>query len=235
VNRVPAFIFARGGSRGLPNKNILDFAGKPLISWTIKQAMENPRIDRVIVSTDSPEILEISKYYGAEVPFLRPAELASDTSPEILSWKHALNFLNQTEGEIPKLFLSLPCTSPLRAQSDIDNNLDCLLEKQGDIAISVCPSQRSPYFNMVRLDGNNQATLVAKSEENFFRRQDVPKTYDITTVVYSARSLYVLGTNDLMGGKVFASVVDRNRAIDIDDQLDFEIAEYLFQKKNGER
>lgn len=234
MNKVPAFIFARGGSRGLSNKNILDFAGRPLISWTINQAIENPRIERVIVSTDSPEISEISKYYGAEVPFLRPSELASDTSPEILSWKHALNFLKQTEGKIPEIFLSLPCTSPLRAQSDIDNNLDCLLEKQADIAISVCPSQRSPYFNMVKLEENNQASLVMKSEKYFSRRQDVPGTYDLTTVVYSARSLYVLETNDLMSGNVFASVVDRDRAIDIDDQFDFEIAEYLFQKKNGE-
>lgn len=87
---------------------------------------------------------------------------------------------------------------------------------------------------MVKLEENNQASLVMKSEKYFSRRQDVPGTYDLTTVVYSARSLYVLETNDLMSGNVFASVVDRDRAIDIDDQFDFEIAEYLFQKKNGE-
>ena len=233
MDKIFAFIFARGGSRGLIKKNIREFAGKPLISWTILQALENPRIERVIVSTDSPEIAEISKNYGAEVPFLRPANLASDASPEILSWKHALSYLMEHEGKIPEFFLTLPCTAPLRLQSDIDNNLDCLVSKKGDLVISICPSQRSPYFNMVTLDGNHQVDLVMKSERPFTRRQDTPQIFDITTVAYSAKSSYILETDNLMEGKVFASLVDRNRAIDIDDALDFEIAEYLFKKESG--
>ena len=233
MDKVYAFIFARGGSRGLIKKNIREFAGKPLISWTILQALENPRIERVIVSTDSPEIAEVSRNYGAEVPFLRPAKLASDTSPEILSWKHALSYLKENEGDCPKFFLTLPCTAPLRLQSDIDNNLDCLFSKKGDLIISVCPSQRSPYFNMVTIDNNQQVDLVMKPEKPFTRRQDTPQIFDITTVAYSARSSYILETDNLMEGNVFASLVDRNSAIDIDDALDFEIAEHLFKKKGG--
>jgi len=235
MTEVTSFIFARGGSRGLRNKNTLDFAGKPLIAWTIEQALANPRIERVIVSTDSVEIANISRAYGAEVPFLRPADLASDTSPELHSWKHALNFLKDTEGIFPKIFLSLPCTAPLRIQVDIDRNLDCLFENNGDMAISVSPSMRSPYFNMVQLDHAGQASLAIKPETGYTRRQDVPETFDITTVAYSARSQFILETDNLMAGKVFASLVDRERAIDIDDQLDFEIAEFIFKKKNGER
>ena len=94
---------------------------------------------------------------------------------------------------------------------------------------------RSPYFNMVQLDHAGQASLAIKPETGYTRRQDVPETFDITTVAYSARSQFILETDNLMAGKVFASLVDRERAIDIDDQLDFEIAEFLFKKKNGER
>jgi CMP-N-acetylneuraminic acid synthetase len=231
MSKAVAFIFARGGSRGLVNKNILDFAGKPLIAWTISQALENSRIDQVIVSTDSPIIADISAKYGAEVPFIRPTELANDDSPEILSWKHALNFIHGRDGVFPEIFLSLPCTSPLREQSDINRNLDCLIENQGDLAISICPSQRSPYFNMVNLDESFRAQLAIPSQTSFTRRQDAPKTFDITTVAYSARPQYIMETNKIMSGKVFASIVERRNAIDIDDSFDFEIAEYLFKKK----
>ncbi len=232
---ITCFIFARGGSRGLKNKNLLDFAGKPLIAWTIEQALENSRAKRVIVSTDSTEIAEISQFYGAEIPFLRPKELASDTSPELDSWKHALEFLIQTEGSVPGIFLSLPCTSPLRIQDDIDRNIECLTQNKADIVISVSPSMRSPYFNMVQLGDSGQVNLVIESGKKYARRQDVPQTFDITTVAYSARSQFILNTDNLMSGKVFASIVDRERAIDIDDALDFEIAEFLFKKKNGKK
>lgn len=234
MSKISSFIFARGGSRGLKNKNILNFAGKPLIAWTIELGLANPRIGRVIVSTDSPEIADVACKYGAEVPFLRPPELATDTSPELHSWKHALKFLQDTEGALPKIFLSLPCTAPLRIQEDIDRNLDRLIESDSDFAISVSPSTRSPYFNMVHLDPAWAANLVIRTEKTYSRRQDVPETFDITTVAYSARSQFILETDNLMGGKVCASIVDRERAIDIDDLLDFEIAEYLF-KKSGEK
>lgn len=233
MTEIACFIFARGGSRGLKNKNVLDFAGKPLIAWTIEQALENSRVKRVIVSTDSPEIAEISQFYGAEIPFLRPQELASDTSPELDSWKHALEFFKETEGSIPEIFLSLPCTAPLRIQDDIDRNLDCLTENKADIAISVSPSMRSPYFNMIQLSDSGQANLVIETNTKYARRQDVPQTFDITTVAYSARSQFILDTNNLLSGKVFANIVDRDRAIDIDDALDFDIAEFLFKKKSG--
>lgn len=232
MNDVIAFIFARGGSRGLKNKNILNFAGKPLITWTIEQALLNPRIERVIVSTDSLEIAEISRSNGAEVPFIRPSELASDTSPELHSWQHALNFLKENEGGIPELFLSLPCTAPLRNQIDINQNMDCLIRNKGDLAISVSRSARSPFFNMIQMDIEGNARLAITPEKDYSRRQDVPEMFDITTVAYSSRSQYVLETDNLMRGNVFATLVDRERAIDIDDELDFQVAEFLF-RKNG--
>lgn len=227
------FIFARGGSKGLRNKNILDFAGKPLISWTIKQALENPRIKRIIVSTDSEEIADVSLTFGAEVPFLRPLVLASDTSPELDSWKHALNFLQESEGKIPDIFLSLPCTAPLRSQSDIENILDCLIKNKADLAISISPSHRSPFFNMVQMDSTGKVSLVIESERSYARRQDTPLTFDVTTIAYCARSEFILETENLMEGKVFGSIVERERAIDIDNQLDFDLAQFLFSRNRA--
>ena len=233
MSDVFSFIFARGGSQGLKNKNILNFAGKPLIAWTIEQALGNSKINRVIVSTDSPEIAHISKSYGAEVPFLRPDELASNTSSEIDSWKHALNFLKDSEGYMPNIFISLPCTSPLRSQDDIDRNLDCLIKNNADLAISVSPSSKNPYFNIVRMSDDGQASLFAESECGYSRRQDAPVTFDITTVAYSSKPEYILNTDNLMSGRVFASVVDKERSIDIDTLLDFRMAELLYLEKNG--
>ncbi len=231
---VISFIFARGGSKGLKDKNILSFAGKPLIAWTIEQALGHPEIDRVLVSTDSTEIAEISKSFGAEVPFIRPPELATDSSSELLSWKHALNSLQKDEGKIPEIFISLPCTAPLRSHDDITRNLHLLVESGGDLALTVTPSQRSPYFNMVHLQSDSRATLIIDNGSSYTRRQDAPRTYDMTTVAYSAKSSYILETNEILSGKVYATIVDQERAIDIDNSFDFEIAEYLF-KKGGKK
>ena len=107
---IVAFIFARGGSKGLCGKNILPLAGKPLIAWSIEQALSVSRIDRVIVSTDSTEIAAIALKNGAEVPFIRPAELAGDDSPEWLSWRHALNYVYETTGVFPETMVSVPTT-----------------------------------------------------------------------------------------------------------------------------
>ena len=112
--KIIAFIFARGGSKGLPNKNIKILNGKPLIAWSIEHAKKINRIDRVIVSTDSEEIAKIAREFGAEVPFMRPLELATDESPEWLSWQHGLKHLKSIDGCLPDLMLSIPATAPLR-------------------------------------------------------------------------------------------------------------------------
>jgi len=127
---IVAFIFARGDSKGLPNKNIKIFNGKPLIAWSIEHAKSIDRINRIIVSTDSIEIAKIAREFGAEVPFMRPKELATDHSPEWLSWQHALKFLSQTEDYLPDLMLSIPTTSPLRDVEDINKIIDEYIENE---------------------------------------------------------------------------------------------------------
>ena len=121
---IVGFIFARGGSKGLPGKNIRPFCGKPLIAWSIDHARAVSRIDRVIVSTDSHEIAEVALAAGAEVPFIRPAELAQDNSSEWLAWRHALNFVRQTDGALPEVMVSIPTTAPLRVPDDIKRCVD---------------------------------------------------------------------------------------------------------------
>jgi CMP-N-acetylneuraminic acid synthetase len=224
---VTAFIFARGGSKGLPGKNIRPFGGKPLIAWSIEQALAVDRVDRVIVSTDSDEIASVAKDFGAHVPFIRPAELAGDQSPEWLAWRHALNFLKASEGGLPDAMLSVPATAPLRSQVDLENCLDEYEKGDVDIVITVTEAHRSPYFNMVKENGDGTVGLVIPPQTAIARRQDSPVVFDMATVAYVVRPEFVFSNNSVFQGRVRAVQVPSRRAIDIDTLLDFQMAEYL--------
>jgi CMP-N-acetylneuraminic acid synthetase len=230
MNRFVACIFARGGSKGLPDKNIKILAGKPLIAWSIEHARAVPRIGRIIVSTDSDEIAKVAMSYGAEVPFIRPAELAKDDSPEWLAWQHALEFLQKDEGSLPHALVSLPTTSPLRTPADIEECLDAFEKYLPDMVITVTEAKRSPYFNMVTVDNVGITKLVMEQKTRVSRRQDAPLVYDITTLVYVARSEFVLIKNGLFEGNVISVKIPIERGLDIDTLLDFQIAEYLMKK-----
>ena len=227
---IVAFIFARGGSKGVPRKNVRLLAGVPLIAHSIQQAQSSPIIDRVVVSTDDPEIAEISKQYGAEVPFIRPAELARDDAPEWLAWQHALNAVEATGASEVDVFVSLPPTSPMRAVEDIDACVTLLLNGDADVVITVRPGERSPYFNMVTLTGEGEAKLVMQSGNVINRRQDAPAVYDVTTVAYAARPDFVRASNSIFEGRVKAVIVPPERAVDIDTELDFKFAEFLLEQ-----
>jgi CMP-N-acetylneuraminic acid synthetase len=224
-----ALICARGGSKGLPGKNIKLFNGIPLIAWSIKMALSEDKISRVIVSTDSEDIALIAKKYGAEVPFLRPKNLAQDDSSEWLVWRHAINYLNTNKNEYDGLIV-LPVTAPLRAQEDIQNCLTEYEKGESDIVITITESHRNPFFNMVTLSKNNNASIVIQSKNKIFRRQDAPDVFDITTVAYVLRPNFIEVNNGIFDGKVRTVRVPIERSIDIDTEFDFEIAEYLFTK-----
>ncbi len=225
--RATAFIFARGGSKGLPGKNIRPFGGKPLIAWSIEQALSVPRVDRVIVSTDSEEIAAVARQFGAQIPFIRPAALSSDESPEWLSWRHALSHLQDTEGSMPDVMLSVPATAPLRKPVDIENCLDEYERGGADAVITVTEARRSPYFNMVRMDPDGSVGLVIPPVAAIARRQDVPVVFDMATVAYVIRPAYVFSEGGIFKGRVRAVQVPKERAIDIDTLFDFQIAEHL--------
>ena len=224
---VVAFIFARGGSKGIPNKNIQILGGKPLIAWAIESAFEVPRIKRVIVSTDSEKIAAISREYGADVPFIRPSELATDQSPEWLAWQHGLNYLQETDGILPHAMVSVPATAPLRLAIDIENCIDEFEKGLSDIVITVTDAHRSPYFNMVEVETDGSVNLVNKLDKVIVRRQDSPTVYDMTTVAYVVNPEFVMSKGAIFEGRVAMVHVPLERAIDIDSPLDFQIAEFL--------
>ena len=211
----------------MPGKNILSLGGKPLIAWSIEQAFSVKRIERVIVSTDSKNIAAVALEYGAEVPFLRPKELALDDSSEWLAWRHALNNMLEVTGKLPEVMVSVPTTAPLRLSLDIDKCLDEYDKGGADMVITVTDAHRSPYFNMVKTNSDGTVGLVIQPQSKVARRQDAPPVYDITTVCYVVSPEFVMKYNGPFEGRVRAVYVPKERAIDIDNLLDFQIAESL--------
>ncbi|PTB31258.1 cytidylyltransferase domain-containing protein [Photobacterium phosphoreum] len=222
-----AFIFARGGSKGLPGKNIKPLAGKPLLQYSIETAQNSPSLDKVFVSTDDDDIAKVAIESGA-ILIKRPEDLATDTSPEWLSWRHAVKWAEDHYGQFDG-FVSLPATSPLRGVEDVEAAIKKRIDVSADICISVTSSSRSPYFNMVQEMGDGFVSLVNKPESAVTRRQDAPEVFDITTVVYATTPDFVLNHYGLFSGKVTSIIVPKLRAVDIDDIYDFRMAEAILE------
>lgn len=222
-----AFIFARGGSKGLPGKNIKPLAGKPLLQYSIDTALASDLIEQVFVSTDDQAIAQAAIEGGA-ILIERPAELATDQSPEWLSWRHAVEWATERYGSFDG-FVSLPATSPLRSQDDVKAAILKRQAETADICIAVTPASRSPYFNMVKYNEAGFVELVNQPEGEVSRRQDAPKVFDITTVVYATTPEFVLNNYGLFSGKVASIEVPKARAVDIDDIYDFRLAEAIIK------
>jgi len=227
VARTIAFIFARCGSKGVPRKNVRLVDGLPLIAYSIKTARQSPLVQRVIVSTDDEEIARVAREHGAEVPFMRPAELATDDSPEWLSWQHAVRAVGASSFDV---FLSVPVTSPLRAVEDLERTIGAL-DGSTDVVLTVSEARRNPYFNMVQLDAAGYARIVIESAGGPTRRQAAPKVFDITTVAYVLRPDFILAHSSLFAGRVKTVTIPEERALDIDTPLDIEIAELLLRRR----
>ena len=211
----------------MPGKNIRILDGKPLLAHSIMVAQDIVEVSRIFVSTDDQDIADVGIKYGAEI-INRPTELAQDDSPEWLAWLHAIEWL-ESKGEYFDRFVSLPTTSPLRNKSDVINCLN-LLDKQTDVVVTMTDTSRSPYFNMVT-EENSYIKLLNESKEDYSRRQDVPLAYDMTTVAYVSRPDFIKNNNKIFDGKVKAVIIPKERAVDIDDEIDFEIAKMLMKKK----
>ena len=227
--RVVAFVFARGGSKGVPRKNIRPLAGRPLIAYAIEIARACPGVARVVVSTDDPEIASVAREFGAEVPFLRPAELATDAASEWMAWQHAIREVAR-EGPFD-VFLSVPTTSPLRAVEDLEACVRLLWSGDADVVVTARPAERNPYFNMITIDERGWARLVIPPAAEVHNRQVAPCVYDLTTVAYAARPEFVLRARSLFDGKMKAVLVPPERALDIDTPLDFDVADFLMRRR----
>lgn len=227
-----AFIFARGGSKGLPGKNIMPLLGKPLIQYSIAVALKTIGIEKVFVSTDDANIATVAQSNGAIV-IDRPIELAQDNSPEWLAWKHAINWVKEQYGDFNE-FVSLPATSPLRSVKDVESAMFRRSDIGADICIAITPASRSPYFNMVKESSNNLIELVNKPDNSISRRQDAPEVFDITTVVYVADVEFIMNNGNIFDGTITSVEVPKCRAVDIDDIYDFKFAEAIL-KNNLEK
>jgi N-acylneuraminate cytidylyltransferase len=222
-----AFIFARGGSKGVPGKNIRNLDGKPLLAHSILMAQSIDKISRVFVSTDDQDIADIGDKYGAEI-IKRPLELAQDDSPEWLAWLHAVEWL-ESRNEFFDCFVSLPTTSPLRNKVDVTNCIG-VLDEETDIVITTTDTARSPYFNMVK-EKDGYSRLIMESDSGYVRRQDVPKVYDMTTVAYVTRPDFIKKNSKIFDGRVKSVLIPKERAIDIDNEIDFKMAEILIKEE----
>ncbi len=230
--KICATIAARGGSKGVPGKNIRDLLGKPLIVHTIEQAHQCEMIERIIVTTDSSQIADVARKSGyAEVPFIRPAELAADTSGKLDALKHAIRFLMEKELYVPDYVVDLDPTSPLRSIYDIRGCINLMIQDPCDAVITGCRSRKSPYFNMVELDGEGRATLCKKLDNSVIRRQDAPAVYDMNASIYVYRTSSLLSMKTLWDGELRLYEMPEERSIDIDREIDFKLVELLMREK----
>jgi len=223
-------ICARGGSKGVPNKNIRPLLGSSLLERSIKIAKELKNVSRIIVSTDSKKIADLSTKAEAEVPFMRPKNLALDDSPEWLVWRHAIEFLNKEKERFDGLIV-IPPTAPLRKSSDVERCIQYYEDNKFDIIITVADSYRNPYFNMVKIDNNGFASTVIQNNKKIHRRQDSPKVYDMTTIAYVVNPNYVINNDGIFSGNVGSIKIPVERSLDIDTMYDFHLAKFILSKK----
>lgn len=225
---------ARGGSKRLPRKNVLDLGGKPLIAWTIEAALGCPFLDETMVTTDDDEIAETAKKHGAKVPFLRPAALASDTAASFDTVKHAIEFYHYELGKEFDFVVLLQPTSPLRTSLDITEAIELLACKKADAVISVCEADHSPLW-MNTLPADRSLARFLRDEVKNTRSQDLPKNYRLNGAIYICQTRRLLKEKSFfISDNIFAYVMSKETSVDIDDLSDFKLANFLLtEKENG--
>lgn len=215
------------GSKRLPNKNILDLAGKPLIAWTIEAGKTSKYIDKLIVSTDSQEIANISKKYGAEVPFIRPEKLASDSASSISVIKHAIEFFEKNYDYI----LLLQPTSPLRTAKDIDSAIEMLNDKSTKAVVSVTVTEHSPLLANTLPNDLSMRDFLNDEVKNK-RSQDLPIYYRLNGAIYTSDINYFYELNGFIGDNTKAYIMEPKNSVDVDTELDLKLAESTINSRN---
>lgn len=228
-------ICCRGGSKGVKNKNIRPLLGKPLLAYTIEQAQKSQIFNHIVLSTDSKEIAEVGKYYGAEVFFLREEKLATDKAGKLPVIQDTLNRSEKYFNTTFNAIFDLDATSPLRDVQDIINAYDLFTRDQSDILITASPSRKNPYFNLIEFfeqDGEQYIELSKKPNKPILCRQDAPKCYDMNASIYIWKRESLMSSQRLFGKNTSLYIMPEERSIDIDTETDFEFVEFLLGKKN---
>lgn len=234
MNQIPkilAIIPARAGSKRLPGKNTKKMAGKPLIQWTMEAAKNCKLLAEVIVSTDDESIVELAKKTDVNVPFLRPLELAQDESTSIDVIKHAVEFFKKHGRKFDYIMLLQP-TSPLRTAWHIDEAINLLKDKNADAIISVCPTEHPPLWSNT-LDEDGKMDLFISSDIKNTRSQDLPVYYRLNGAIYITKIERLLSENTMfIKDNIFAYKMTTKSSIDIDESIDFTLAEAIMEKEN---
>lgn len=228
---VLTLIPARGGSKGLPGKNIRSFLGKPLIARTIETAKDSGMAGRILVSTDDPEIARVSEACGAEVPFLRPAEIAADASPVLAAALHALDWLEEHDGWKAEWLLLLQPTSPLRTADDIRHAFELVQSADTDAVVAVSETKSHPFW-VKTLDPSGHLRPFIADQKAPARRQELPPAYALNGLLYLVRVSTLTEEGAFCPDKTRSLIIPAIRAFDIDSEEDFLIAEFASSLSN---
>lgn len=233
MSKVLALVPARGGSKGVKRKNLRHLGGKPLLNWTLEVALNCSTIDRVLLSTDDIEIAEAGLSAGADVPFLRPDELAGDHTPDFAVFEHAMEWLERNESSNPDIVVWLRPTSPLRVSEDIEKAVQILQVNKCHAVRSVCLVEHHPYW-MKELDNGKLSALISGMDENHFpQRQTLPPVYRLNGAVDVISRRAAFQHKALFAGDICGYQMPADRSVDLDTEMDFEIAEFLLRKKSS--
>lgn len=228
-------ICARGGSKGVRNKNVREMAGRPLIAHTVLQAKAAGLFEHVVISTDSDEIAEAASKAGAEVFFKRPPELATDTAAKLPVIRHAFLESERHYGVRFSHLVDLDATSPLRLPEDIRSAFGQLVNDGNDNLITAMAARRSPYFNLVETDASGRVFLSKKLEKPVARRQDAPACFDMNASIYVWTREGLLERETLFTEKTGLYVMPEERSVDIDSELDWKVVEMLMKERAADR
>ena len=228
--RVLAVIPARGGSKSVPYKNIASVGGKPLLAWTILTAQRCSILDRIIVSTDDIAIAETAQAWGAEVPFMRPLELARDDTPGIEPILHAVNWLARYENYWPDYVLVLQPTSPLRTTEDIERAIQLAMERDADSVVSVSLAHQHPYWAK-RITSDGHLVDFIPLDRHYVRRQDLPAAYVLNGAIYLARRQVLVEKQSWYTARTYAYIMPLERSLDIDTPWDLYLADLILEDR----
>ena len=227
-------ICARGGSKGVTNKNLRPLAGKPLIAHTIEQARSSGLFDLIAVSSDSPEILDSSRGHGADLAVVRPPELATDDAAKLPAIRHCVEQAEKSAGITFDVVVDLDATSPLRLAQDIRGAIELLETRGVSNVLTAAPARRSPYFNLVELGENGVVRLSKPPAKAIVRRQDSPQCFDMNASIYVWRRDALFEHATVFAPDTLLFVMPEERSIDIDSELDFEIVELIMRKRTAQ-
>ena len=229
-NKILAIIPARGGSKRIPKKNIKKLNGKHIIIYTIEAALQSKYQMRIIVTTDDKETARISKEHGAEVPFIRPKNLAQDETATLPVLQHTINYLRNKANYYPEIIVLLQPTSPFRQAKHIDEAFDLFLNNEVDSIVSLCEADYSPYW-LRRIDKYGRVFPLLECKQKYKRIQDEPKVYRLNGAIYITKVDIIMKSNKLLGSNTMAYIMKKEYSIDIDTDLDFKLAQLILKEK----